>query len=285
MDFARNVTTVDLVWNNQIFSRYTQVFDKKWKIYIGNNLFKNQIHFREFLAENRAKVANSSYGLKVVCYRKLLVGCGQLAGLDGQAMHRQQSFHHIRKVLWEKYAPKEKLPVRSSPSSVRILMLEKNSSSWQHTNYITNWKEMVRAVSDLQDVTVTAYSPAYVPFESQVVNYRSSDVVISLWGGISMLNFLLPAGKVEIVITSWFQDNDMMPMPNSSSIKGRRHRDQHLLECPDFDAFARMGQDIKHLRYCTRDNGHTPNHIEMENFIPLVKTAVNYVRWKMNPGN
>lgn len=51
-----------------------------------------------------------------------------------------------------------------------------------------------------------------------MIGYRSSDVVISLWGGISMLNFLLPAGKVEIVITSWFEDNGMMPMPNTTSV-------------------------------------------------------------------
>jgi hypothetical protein len=83
-------------------------------------------------------------------------------------MHRQQSFHHIRKVLWDKYAPVEKLPLRLSPLTVNILMLEKNSSSWQHINYITNWKEVVSAVSNLQDVTVTSYSPEYIPFESQV---------------------------------------------------------------------------------------------------------------------
>ena len=51
----------------------------------------------------------------------------------------------------------------------------------------------------------------------QVVGYRTTDIVISLWGGISMLNFLLRPGRVEIVITSWFEDNGMMPLPNQTT--------------------------------------------------------------------
>jgi len=82
---AKDVTTVDLVWNNHIFSRWSEVFDKKWKLFIGHVLLKRQIHFRNFLAENRAAVrsaqqGNSKHSNAVVCYRKLIVGCGQLSG-------------------------------------------------------------------------------------------------------------------------------------------------------------------------------------------------------------
>lgn len=104
----------------------------------------------------------------------------------------------------------------------------------KHTNFITNWAEVVAAVELLPNVRVTAYAPVQVPFaeqvrvtsyhskrqnhfRGQVQHYRRADVVISLWGGISMLNFLLRPGKVEIVITSWFEDNGMMPLPNTTT--------------------------------------------------------------------
>eukprot|EP01036_Dinobryon_divergens_P027626 gene27626-36429_t len=290
---AKNVTTVDLVWNSQIFSRWSEVFDKKWKLFIGHVLLKRQIHFRNFLAENRAAVrsaqqGNSKHSNAVVCYRKLIVGCGQLSGLDGGTLHRSQSLQHIRRVIWDEYAPDNASSASPNLNEVRILMLEKNTSSWQHSNYITNWQEMVSAVRDLPDVVVTAYSPQYQTFKTQVIGYRTTDIVISLWGGISMLNFLLRPGRVEIVITSWFEDNGMMPLPNRttamSSKKRRREEEEDRLECPDFDSRARMGQDIKHLRFCTRDNGHTANHIRLDNFIPLVQRAVRYIRWKKKSG-
>lgn len=118
---------MDLVWNSQIFSRYNHEFDKKWKVLIGNVLFKEQIHFRDFLAANRALAAQSRS--RVVCYRALLVGCGQLSGLDGQALHRSASLDHIRRALWQAYAPRHGPSDEGDDAAVRVLMLEKNSSS------------------------------------------------------------------------------------------------------------------------------------------------------------
>ena len=184
MHQAKNVTTVDLVWNNQIFSRWSQVFDKKWKIFIGNVLLKRQIHFRDFLAENRAALRDSALPKKqqVVCYRKLIVGCGRLSGLDGQTLHRRQSINYIRTVLWTTYAPISEGGIGNDKDNlINILMLEKNSSSWQHSNYITNWKEIVDAVSELPSVKVTNYSPEYVSFKAQVPMLFFSPLLSVYW--------------------------------------------------------------------------------------------------------
>ena len=92
------------------------------------------------------------------------------SGLDGGTLHRSQSLKHIRRAIWDTYAPdNESISDDSSkPDEVRVLMLEKNTSSWQHSNYITNWQEMVSAVQSLPNVVVTSYSPQYQTFKTQV---------------------------------------------------------------------------------------------------------------------
>jgi hypothetical protein len=268
---AVNVTLVDMVWNHHFFSRYNHIYDRKWKPLIGNIIFNESIRIRDFVLRNKARK-------QMTCYRHLLVGCGQLSGLAGNVLHRARSLRYIRQRLWEVYAPDTSNTVLLNNVQqrhvVNILMLQKNTTTWKHTNFVLNWMEIVHAVSALPNVSVKNFSPSNVQFPDQVKYYRAADIIISQWGGISMLNFLMPPGGVEILITSWF--SDLMSMPNSTA---SFNVSSSSLICPDFDDRARLSiGDTKSLRFCTRDNGHQPNYVNVTNLMELVHKAVAYRR-------
>jgi hypothetical protein len=187
---------------------------------------------------------------------------------------------------------------RPGKKVVRILMLEKTESAWTHTNFITNWKDVVAAVDLFEGTAVTSIVPHRTPFGDQVRLYRQADVVISLWGGISMLNFLMPPGGVEVLFTSWFAPMMPMPVPGAVPISASTSRNTtstttasgtsstsllpagHLV-CPDFEDIARLSLGTtKSLRFCSRTNGMNATTIDIANFLPLVQLAVSYVRWK-----
>lgn len=310
LEWSRNVTLIDHVANNGFHSRYWPGFyEQKWKYSIGRLLFKNEIRIKQFRKESK----NSS---QMICYRKLIIGCGHIAGLEGGVLHRPKSIRYIRTSLWNEYARgiKERLdadnnilhrseiidtlwyhygtkirslssalltpvstPPSLSPSSnntksnkksiIKILMLQKTASNWNHMNIITNWETMITEIKKIQYVDVINIVPQNTNFSTQVVLYKEADIVISLWGGISMLNFLISPGSVEILLTAWFAP--LMPFPNDTWVNKKQ------MICPDFDDRARLSLgDTKSVRFCSATNGSLPITVNITNFIPLVELVV-----------
>ena len=160
-----------------------------------------------------------------------------------------------------------------SHKRVKVLMLEKVTSYWRqaHTNFINNWSGVVSAVKAINHTSVVSVIPHKLSFGHQIDYYKQADIVISLWGGISMLNFLIPAGGVEILISSWFAP--LMPLPINS--------ESTVLVCPDFDAIARNSLSENNvLKFCTRTNGTSGTNVNIHNFVDLVKRAVKHVLYK-----
>ena len=294
MSESKNVVLVDVVGNKESFSHHWPgSYEKGWKYRIGRVLFNKEIRYNQFLAA--AKVEP-----KMVCYRKLIAGCGRVAGMDGGVQSRQGSIHYIRDMLWQEYAP-DNLTVanvdknnsnvnkaeiiKDKVANIRILMIQKIDSSWGHLNLIKNWAEIVTGVEALKGVTVTHFVPKQCEFGQQVAYYKNADIIISLWGGISMLNFLMPKGGTEVLFTSWFSDNDMLLIPRIGSIDPVTKKNitevPRLLKCPDFDERTRSAlSDTSSIRFCSRTEGQDSYSVNMTNFLPLIEMVVKNQRWK-----
>ena len=237
--YSENVTTVDCIYRGDSFAfkqakrtEKNSKYEMGWKINIGSKLFRDQLTQREFKIRN-----NKITGL--VCYNTVLVGCGRLSGLQGNTAHRHAgSIQYLRETMWKKYVNLDtpitpnmipdlwnfssSLKTRNAMSHrhVNILMLEKVTTYWRQTqtNFVNNWNEVVSAVKLINGTFVVSVIPHMLPFWQQIGYYKQADIVISLWGGISMLNFLIPAGGVEILISSWFAP--LMPLPINSENTG-----------------------------------------------------------------
>ena len=295
MSESKNVVVVDMVENKEAFSHHWPgSYEKGWKYRIGRVLFNKEIRYNEFLDAAKKEP-------KMVCYRKLLAGCGKVAGMDGGAQSRQGSIRYIRDMLWQEYAPdnhtvaatdmndssvsKSDIVKNEEEASIRILMIQKKDSSWGHLNLIKNWAEVVSQVEAIKGVTVTHITPKECEFGQQVVHYKNTDIIISLWGGISMLNFLMHKGGTEILFTSWFNDEDMLLIPKVGSIdpvtKKILTEVPDLLKCPDFDEKTRTAlSDTSSIRFCSRTEGQVSYSVNITNFIPLVEMVVKNQRFK-----
>ena len=256
--------------------------------------FNKEIRYNEF--PDAAKKE-----LKMVCYRKLLAGCGRVAGMDGGAQFRQGSIRCIRDMLWQEYAPdnhtvaaidkndtsvsKSDIAKNEKEVDIRILMIQKKDSSWGHLNLIKNWAEVVSQVEAIKGVTVTHFTPKECEFGQQVVHYKNTDIIISLWGGSSMLNFLMSKGGTEILFTSWFSDNNMDLIPKVGSIDPVTKKSitevPDLLKCPDFyEITITASSDTSSIRFCSRTEGLDPFSVHTTNFLKLVEMVVKNQRFK-----
>ena len=84
--------------------------------------------------------------------------------------------------------------------------------------------------------------------------FANSMVVLSPWGGISMLNWLMPPGSFELLLTSFRQGKGLSSKSHRSRIEELRGPDAlaHGLPCPDWDYRYHDGVPyITTLRYCT----------------------------------
>ena len=236
--YSENVTTIDCIHRGDSFSfkvaqrsEKNSKYEAGWKINIGSKLFRDQLTQREFKIRN-----NKITGL--VCYKTVLIGCGRLSGLQGNTAHRHAgSIQYLRETMWKKYASAN-IPVLDvwnfsstltrrnvvSHDHVKILMLQKITSYWRqaHTNFINNWDDVVSAVKAINHSFVVSVVPHELTFRHQIEYYKQADVVISLYGGISFLNFLIPAGGVEVLISAWF--GPLMPLPTNSKDTGATYK-------------------------------------------------------------
>ena len=167
-----------------------------------------------------------------------------------------------------------KAPVSKDYNSTRlnILLLQKVDSHWKHDNNIKNWAELVQCVQNVSGpyAAVLSVAPNRIPFEQQVRLLKEADVVISLWGGISMVNFLMPPDGVEVLFSAWF--DTLMPLPNATLTGNAPQR------CVDFDDRPRSAFRHKVLLFCSRDDGMKSNNVNLTNFEPFLRSAVAWKR-------
>lgn len=309
---SRDVTVIDVVNENRVFSKWYRSIYKKWLDLIANSLFKEWITETDFWNRYRRNVPGKTEAK--VCFRQLIVGCWGLSGLSGQTLHRQHIPEYIRETLWRRFVPSNVSEVtrwskdsafprsqvdvdrslsketetkeqrkerrlqrkgtggRVNTTRLNVLMLEKTDTHWNHVNHIKNWSAVVECVKKVAGAhsSVLSIAPQKVPFDQQVRLFKEADVVVSLWGGISMLNFLMPRNSVEVLFSSWFEN--LMPMPNTTAdIRAS-------LPCPDFDDRARSSFQHKVLLYCSRDDGMRSNAINLTNFEPFIQHVLEYRR-------
>jgi len=116
---------------------------------------------------------------------------GGVAGLEGGLLHRTASMRYIRQRLWDVYAPTRQ--TIKDANIIHILMLQKNTSHWRinssEVNLVLNWNKLEYTVKSIEGVQVVSIIPQVAPFHNQIQSYRNADITISLWGGISTLNY------------------------------------------------------------------------------------------------
>ena len=59
------------------------------------------------------------------------------------------------------------------------------------------------AVRDSRSAVVDLIDPSAFSLKEQLDFYSRSWIIVTIWGGISMLDFLAPEGAVEVVVTTW----------------------------------------------------------------------------------
>jgi len=289
-----DVTVIDFVNENRVFSKWRRPMYERWQQHVAPALFKEWVRHQNFFARH----SRPGPWENRVCFERLIVGCKGISGLAGEAHHRSDTVDAMRRAIWklheERGPPASKsesdsgrveYPLPSLPpppsakahnvSTVRlnVLMLEKNESHWQHNNLITNWPQVVKRVQTAAgpySSVLNIRNPVALTFSNQVNLFRQADVVISLWGGISMLNFLAPRGAVEIVFSAWFED--LMPLPNTTaSLRSE-------LPCPDFDDRARASFGHRVALYCSRDDGMRNTTVDLDNFGVLLTRTLDAQR-------
>ena len=118
-----------------------------------------------------------------------------------------------------------------------------------------NLHELPRAIrARYPKVSVSTIEPQHEPLSYQAQLFATSMVVVSPWGGISMLNWLMPPGGFELLLTTFRQSKGLHPKSHRSRIEETRGASAlaHGLPCPDWD--YRYHDGIPHittLRYCT----------------------------------
>ena len=195
---------------------------------------------------------------KAHCFSSLLVGTGgeTTAGLHGGAAFHMPSLLRMRSDL-----------LRSSginasdhgvPRTLRVLILNKTKGhgvSKTFGNIVENLAEVPRAIQDAYPtIRVTVIEPQRVNLFHQAQLFSSSMIVMCPWGGISMLNWLMPPGAFELLLTSFRAGKGL-------SIENHRDRLEKMrgpgslargLPCPDWDYRYHDGvPHITTLRYCT----------------------------------
>lgn len=164
---------------------------------------------------------------------------------------------------------------RYNTTRMNILLLEKVDTNWKHDNTIKNWRQVVLTVRNVSGpyASVLSIAPGKVSFAEQVRLFKEADVVVSLWGGISMVNFLMPPDGLEVLFSSWFLD--IMPLPNATA-------SPQPLPCVDFDDRARSAFRHKVLLFCSRDDGMRSNSVNLANFAPFIRHALDHRRLQLS---
>ena len=263
---------------------------------IGKYLFKRVDEYDDFV--NRGDGA-------ITCFDQVLVGTGgqEESVLHGGAFLRQRPLLHLKRAILRQFLPKtggesgvsqsdiqkpytELRRHRGPTDPIRITLLEKRGSHTGHNNLVSNWPDIVSSVSAMAGadraapsqvkILVQNVDPSVLSFTEQVRLMHNTDVSVSLWGGVTAMNFLLPPNSVQVIISNWW------PI-------GAEPRGNEAKECMDYESDWRGGVGLygpKALLFCVRSpkrnmNGKTfPAPVDAESLSKLVRRAVRYVHHK-----
>jgi len=163
------------------------------------------------------------------CFENLVVGSQRLSGLHGDlpasayVLMRNRIYHQLE-------------IQKEDPKAFKILILQKTKSDWNHRNFVRNWDEVKQWLSEYD---VTVIDPASLSFREQIKLLSQTPLVVSLWGGISMGNFLMQSGSVEMLITTWDSKRYTKEMRPET-------------ECPDFErSFHNSYSHVTTVGYCS----------------------------------
>lgn len=192
------------------------------------------------------------------CFSSLIVGTGgeTTAGLHGGAAFHMPSLLRMRSDVLRSSGINTS--VHGVPRTLRVLILNKTKGhgvSKTHGSIAANLADLPNALrSHYPNISVTVIEPQHCSIAHQARMFSSSMVVVSPWGGISMLNWLMPPGGFEVLLTSFRAGKGL-------SVKTHRARLEEVrgpgalangLPCPDWDFRYHDGVPyITTLRYCS----------------------------------
>ena len=89
-----------------------------------------------------------------------------------------------------------------NPRRISVLYLKKGVTYWGHRNFIRNDEQLLGWIHEV-GLDVTTIEPSKMNINEQIFHLSRSLLVVSLWGGVHMLDILQPPGSVEILFTAW----------------------------------------------------------------------------------
>jgi len=272
---VQNSVFVDVVNENRVFSKWRKKTYKRFLDGLGSEIFHgNLVHIRQY----RQRILEKHSSVSLLCFNRVVVGMGKQQGLlgDGHSGRDGPVLSYMRSTLWaaadkSSHETEARRLYGGDVGALRILLLEKNESLWEHSNLVTNWVELVEgARQECSTCNVLSVQPNKLSIPMQTQLLRLADIVVSPWGGVSMLNFLMPRGKIEIILSSWFAQGGM-PLPANANTT-------NWLTCPDFDRPQRSAFGHHTLLLCARSNGDSPLSVDLAAFRGLVAAAVAFTR-------
>jgi len=252
----------DVVLSNSKHSH----FDRQ----IGSALF----HDMYALKTSKARADGHRY----VCYENLMVGTGNQKNLFGGVDGKQRMLRFMRSKILYHYGY-DPLWTPHSNDELELLVLIKNTSSWKHKNWPGNLdsehSEVVHWINDEYVATqrlqkLTALNPAFDSFEQILDALSTASIVMCMWGGIGLTNFLAPIGAVEIIFTTWDERMHYTPDKVNETV-------------PDFEYAVRNAiTDQQTLRYWDSNATVRIEKIEKSRLFNLLDVALEMVQSTCN---
>jgi len=230
------------------------------------------------------------------CFRALVVGSGAVGGLQGGLAHHWPQLLRMRNAVLHSvgWQPPAASP---SPAFMDVLVLNKTATVDRRSGEPAERRQsslnasvesqLPQLCAELRrrygyaGLRVTVVEPQKTPYAEQVRLYARSLVTVSVWGGISMLNWLMPPGAVEIVFTNWRADKGYTL---NKALQGKMAAWGHAkapkgsieTECPDWE--YRMRETLPHIatvRYCSAaPSRKDPFPVNLTAFVALFDGAI-----------
>lgn len=229
------------------------------------------------------------------CFRALVVGSGAVGGLQGGLAHHWPMLLRMRSAVLHSVGWQP--PSAPSPALLEVLVLNKTATVDRKSGEPATRREsslnasvesqLPQLCAELRrryghaGLRLTVIEPQKTPYAEQVRLYARSLVTVSVWGGISMLNWLMPPGAVEIVFTNWRLDKGYSL---SKALQGRAAGWGHTkpppgsfeTECPDWE--YRLRETLPHIatvRYCSYAPSRRETfHVNLTAFVALFDGAI-----------
>lgn len=229
------------------------------------NLEINALVFQS-VGSFQKKLMSDLFGTRVfklepgTCFDQLVIGGRKRGGLTGNM--NAEAFHSFRKFMYSSYGIVER-----PPQAFKILILQKTWSGWGHNNGVKNWNEVREWIMELGFLDVTIVNPSTYSIREQVELFSQTVLVMSIWGGNCMMDFLQPDGAIEMIVGTWHIGQDYIP----EEAKG--------VTCPDIDRGLHNSYAyVNTYRYChvegEANKGEVKFNLEKEKLMPLFRSMV-----------